>query len=46
MQQQRQGFDVRVLGVQVEGKKTLTDEEALAALDEKDEGDIVPCRAL
>lgn len=45
MQQQRQGFDVRVLGVQVEGKETLTDEEALAALDEKDEGDTVPCRA-
>lgn len=45
MQQQRQGFHIRVLGVQVEEKETLTNEEALAAFDEKDEGDTVPCRA-
>lgn len=33
VQQQRQGFDIRVLGVRVEGQKDLSEEEAIAALD-------------
>ena len=39
MQQQRKGLDIRVLGVRVEGKESLTDKEALAALDEIGDGD-------
>ena len=38
IQQQRQGFDIRVLGVRVEGQKALSETEVLAALHEKEEG--------
>ena len=34
IQQQRQGFDIRVLGVRVEGQEAFSEKEALAALDE------------
>ena len=39
VQQQREGFDIRVLGVRLEGQQALSNEEEIAALDKTDMGD-------